>query len=96
LERVQKRIEQNRSKVSSAQTEVKNWVDERKIATRDAITDWKAKRETSKLQNRADKAERYSAGAIVVALAAVDQAEQAALEGWLARQDANSTQAKAA
>jgi len=96
LERVQKRIEQNRFKVSSAQTEVKNWVEERKIATRDAVTDWKAKRETSKLQNRADKAERYSAGAIVVALAAVDEAEQAALEAWLARQDANSTQAKAA
>jgi hypothetical protein len=96
LERVQKRIEQNRTKVSSAQTEVKNWVEERKTATRDTIAQWKTKLEMSKLQNHADKAERYSAGAIVVALAAVDEAEQAALEAWLARQDANSTQAKAA
>ncbi len=96
LEKVQKRIEQNRTKVSAAQTEVKNWVEGRKTATRDTIADWKAKRETGKLQNRADKAERYAAAAIDIALAAADEAEQAALEAWLARQDANSAQAKAA
>lgn len=96
LEKVQKRIEQDRSKVTAAQTEVKNWVEGRKTATRDAVAEWKAKRETGKLQNRADKAERYAAAAIDIALATVDEAEQAALEAWLARQDANSAQAKAA
>lgn len=96
LEKVQKRIEQDRTKVSAAQTEVKNWVEERKTATRDKIAEWKAKRETSKLQNRADKAERYAAATIVVAVAGADDAEQAALEAWLARQDANYAQAKAA
>src|SRR5271165_6097892 len=39
LEKVQKRIEQNRTKVSSAQAEVKNWVEEQKTATRDKIAD---------------------------------------------------------
>jgi hypothetical protein len=96
FEKVQKRIEQDRAKVSTAQTEVKNWLEQRKTATRDTIAEWKAKRETSKLQNRADKAEHYAAAAIVVALAGVDEAEQAALEAWLARQDANSAQTKAA
>jgi predicted nucleic acid-binding Zn-ribbon protein len=96
LERVQKRVEQDRAKVSAAQTEVKNWIEERKTATRDKIAEWKTKRETSKLQNRADKAERYAAATVVVALAAADEAEQSALEAWLARQDANSAQAKAA
>jgi predicted nucleic acid-binding Zn-ribbon protein len=96
LERVQKRVEQDRAKVLAAQTELKNWVEERKTATRDKIAEWKTKRETSKLQNRADKAERYAAATIVVTLAAADEAEQAALEAWLARQDANSAQAKAA
>jgi len=96
LERVQKRIEQDRTKVSAAQTDVKNGVEERKTATRDKIAEWKAKQETSKLQNRADKAERYAAATIVVALAGADDAEQAALEAWLARQDANSAQVKAA
>ncbi len=96
LERVQKRVEQDRSKVSAAQTELKNWVEERKTATRYKIAEWKTKHETSKLQNRADKAERYAAATIVVTLAAADEAEQAALEAWLARHDANSAQAKAA
>jgi len=40
------------------------------------------------LQNRADNAERYAAAAVDVAVAALDEAEEAALEAWLARQDA--------
>ncbi len=94
LDQVQKRIEQDRSKVSAAQTEVKNWVEARKTATAAKIAEWKAKHETKELQNRADWAERYAAASIDVALAAIDDAEQAALEAWLARQDANAAQAK--
>jgi predicted nucleic acid-binding Zn-ribbon protein len=94
LETVNKRIEQNRAKVSAEQAEVKNWIEQRKTVTRDKIAEWKAKRETSKLLNRADNAERYAAATIVFALAAIDEAEQASLDAWLARQDANSAQAK--
>jgi hypothetical protein len=75
---------------------VKGWVDEQKNATRDKITEWKTKRETSKLLKRADGAERYATAAADLAFAAVDEAEQAALEAWLARQDANSAQARQA
>jgi hypothetical protein len=48
------------------------------------------------LQRRSDNAERYAAAAIDVAVAAVDEAEQASLEAWLARQDADTAQAKQA
>ncbi len=96
LEKVQKRIHQGRSKVSSAQAEVKNWVEERKAATSDKVAEWKAKREISKLQNRADKADLYAAAAVDVAIAAVDEAEQGALEAWLAREDADTAQLKQA
>jgi hypothetical protein len=96
LDKVQRRIEQGRAKVSAAQAEVTSWVEDRKTVTADKIAEWKAKRETSKLQNRADKAERYAAAAMDVALAAVDDAERAALEAWLARQDADAAQAKKA
>jgi predicted nucleic acid-binding Zn-ribbon protein len=94
LDKVQRRIEQGRAKVAAAQSEVNDWVDQRKVATSDKIAEWKAKRETTKLQNRADKAERYAAAAIDVAVAALDEAEQAALEAWLARQDANVAEAR--
>jgi len=94
LGEVQTRIEQERNKVSAAQLKVKNWVEGRKIATNEKIAEWKAKRETTKLRNRADDAEEYAAATIDVALAAVDDAEQAALEAWLARLDADSAEAK--
>jgi hypothetical protein len=93
LDQVQRRIQQGRAKVATAQSEVKNWLDEREVATSDKIAEWKAKRETVKLQNRADHAERYAAAAIEVAVAAMDNAEQAALEAWLARRDADIAQA---
>jgi hypothetical protein len=45
LDRVRKRIEQGRAKVSAAQADVKSWVDEQKAITSDKIAEWKAKRE---------------------------------------------------
>ena len=93
LNRVHKRVEQGRAKIAAAQANIKEWTDEKKAATSDKIAEWKAKREVSKLQGRADKAERYAAATSAVAVAAVDEAEEASLEDWLARQDANSAQA---
>ena len=57
-----------------------------------SIAEWKANLEKAKLKGRAQAAERYAVGAVVVAFVAVDKAEQAALEAWLARKDAHSTQ----
>ncbi|MGO8954466.1 MAG: hypothetical protein ACLPWS_17240 [Rhodomicrobium sp.] len=94
LDQVQKRIEQDRTKVSAAQAEMKKWVEARKTATAAKIAEWKAKHESKELQNRVDWAERYAAASIDVALAAIDDAEQATLEAWLARQDANTVPAK--
>ena len=92
LDGVKKRIEQDRTKVAAAQADIKKWVEERKATASEKIAEWKTKRETAKLQSRAENAERYAAAAIVVALAAVDEAEQASLEAWLARKDADSAQ----
>jgi hypothetical protein len=93
LDRVHKRVEQGQAKVAAAQADIKEWADEKKAATSDKIAEWKAKRDLSKLQGRADNAERYAAAASAVAVAALDEAEEAALEAWLARRDANSAQA---
>jgi light-regulated signal transduction histidine kinase (bacteriophytochrome) len=97
LDSVKKRLEQDRTKVAAAQADIKKWVDQRKATASERIAEWKAKREVAKLQGRADGAENYAAAAAVVALAAVDEAEQASLEAWLARKDAdNAVAAKAA
>ena len=92
LDRVHDRVEQGRAKLAAARADVKEWTEERKTATSEKIAEWKTKRELGRLQDRADKAERYAAAASTVAAAALDEAEQASLEAWLARQDANSAQ----
>ena len=89
LDRARQRIEQGRAKVDAAHAEMKNWAEERKAITREKIAEWKEKRDLGKLQNRADNAERYATAPIDVAVAAMDEAEQASLEAWLAREDAN-------
>jgi S-adenosylmethionine:tRNA-ribosyltransferase-isomerase (queuine synthetase) len=89
LDAVKKRLKEDRIKVETAQADVKKWVDEFKFASNEKIAEWKAKHERVKLQIRAEVAERYAVAAAVVALAAVDEAEQAALEAWLARKDAD-------
>jgi predicted nucleic acid-binding Zn-ribbon protein len=94
LNRVHNRVEQGRARVAAAQADIRDWADEKKAATDDKISEWKAKRELSKLQGRAAKAERYAAAASAVAVAALDEAEEASLEAWLAREDANAAQAQ--
>lgn len=89
LEMEQRRMEQNRAKIAAARNHVKDWIEERKIDTTAMIAEWKARHEIGKLQVRASKAEHYAEAALEVALAAIDEAGLAALEAWLARQDAN-------
>jgi hypothetical protein len=96
LDAVKKRMEQDRAKVTAAENDMKKWADERKAATNEKIAQWKANLEKAKLQSRADNAERYAAAAAIVAMAALDAAEQASLEAWLARKDADNAQGKAA
>ena len=76
--------------MTAAQADIKKWVEERKATASEKIAEWKSKRETAKLQSRANSAERYAGAATVVALAALDEAAQASLEAWLARKDADS------
>lgn len=96
LDAVKKRMEQDRAKVTAAENDMKKWADKRKAATNEKIAQWKANLEKGKLQSRADNAERYAAAAAIVAMAALDAAEQASLEAWLARKDADNAQGKAA
>ena len=91
LENVRKRIEQDREKVSAAKAAAKTWLEVHSSATAGRVAQWKAERATHKLQQRADSAEQYAEDAVCVAMAAIDEAEQAALEAWLARHEADET-----
>jgi hypothetical protein len=94
LSALQKQMVQDRAKASAASAEVKAWIDNKKAVTAEKVAEWKAKRELGHLQNRADQAERYAHASITVAKAALDEAEQATLEAWLARADASTPKSK--
>jgi chromosome segregation ATPase len=91
---VEQRIERNQVRATSARAEMKSWVERRKKTTREKIAEWKARQETSKLEDHASEAESYAAAAIEAASAALDEAEHAAFDAWLARHDADVAKAK--
>ncbi|TRZ54948.1 MAG: hypothetical protein D4S02_18575 [Rhodocyclaceae bacterium] len=87
LEGVRHRIKLDRTKLLAARAEVEEWAGTRTMATTDMIAAWIVARETSKLQDWSDQAERHAEASIEIALSAIDEAEQAAVEAWLARND---------
>jgi hypothetical protein len=66
-----------------ARADMAAWVDD----TKEAVADWKTKRDTTMLQARADRSERYAEAAMVVALSGVDHAEKAMLSASVARHE---------
>ncbi len=94
LDAVTKRIEQAEPKVLAARAEVEKWMKEQKAAAQGSLAELKVKGETAKLKARAEVAERYALAAVDVAVTAIDAAEKAALEAWLARRDADCAPGK--
>ena len=92
LESVRGRIAADRARAQAAKAELESWSAQRKTTASESIAAWKARREMHKLARRADQAESYAAAAKVVALEAIDEAEEAALEAWIARRDAMAAQ----
>jgi hypothetical protein len=90
LEKVMKRIASNQPRVAAARAQVEHWIkDKAKDSLRfrnDEIPEDRNRR-----LKWAAEADRYAAACIDLAIAAVDEAERAALEAWLVREDTNSS-----
>ena len=90
LEKVMKRIACNQSKVAAARAQVEHWItDKAKDVLR--FRNEEIPEDRIRKPRRAAEADRYAAACIDLAIAAVDEAERAALEAWLVREDANSS-----
>ena len=86
LDAAKAQLEAKKQEIINAKTKLA----ERVEAKEAEIEEWKAKREHEKLVARADRAEDYAATAIIIALAAVEEAEIAILEAVAARIDAET------
>ena len=80
----------SKTKIQEAEAQVAQWALAQKAATGEAIAQWKAAHDLSRLQARAAQAERYALAARDVAVAALNRVHQAALEAYLANKDASA------
>ena len=90
IARLQEKIDSQKKAANKARAEMENWFEQKKAEGKATVEQWKEKHEAKKLARRADRAEEYAAAAVLVALACVDEAEQAVLEAVAARLDAEA------
>jgi len=96
LNEARSRIEGQKKKVEQAQASLKARAEQKIGQAKEAINEWKAKRDVSKLNSRADRAEQYAADAVCIAVAALDEAEVAIFDAVIARMDADNVGSLAA
>jgi pantothenate synthetase len=89
---LQAKLEQARQKLEARQEEVQDlrekaaqWLTAKKAEAKATIDEWVASREKDRLEARATRAAEYAAAAVVLAAAAIDEAEVATLEAVQAR-----------
>ena len=92
LKNVKIRISRERATVVAAEDNIKRWADAQRRTSSGQVAEWRDNQEFDKLRDLAELAEEYAAAAIDKAVAAMDLAELASLEAWLARQDADCGQ----
>jgi archaellum component FlaC len=92
LDEAKKTLEAKKAEFESYRSTLKAQLDEKESEIKDNVEEWKHNREVKKLEYRADRAELYASTAIIFALAAMEQAEEATLAAIAARFDAEATE----
>jgi ElaB/YqjD/DUF883 family membrane-anchored ribosome-binding protein len=92
LEETRSKLEAGKERVEQTRANLKARAQQMMAATKEAVTQWKAKGEKRKLQARADWAEAYAADAISNAMASLDEAEEAILNAIVARMDVDAAE----
>ena len=90
-----RKLQVQKERVDQTRANLKARAKQKMHDTKETVSEWKAKRETRKLNARADRAEAYAVDAIDYAAAAIDEAEEAILAAMVARLDADAAQSPA-
>ena len=88
-EKLRANLDADRASIEAAKTRMKDWAAGKKATFDEKVVQWKAQRTQEQLKRRADAAEGYASDAFAVAVAAVDEAYEAAIEAIIARGDAD-------
>jgi len=90
LDEVRRKLHGQQERMEQAQANLKARVQQKMTETKEVISEWRAKREARKLEDRANRAETYAADAIDYALIMIDVAEEAIFDAVVARIDADA------
>lgn len=93
LEEVRATLNEKAEDVQVAKVKLQDRLEAKKAELQSEIQDWKEKREKEKLLSRADRKEDQAAAAVLFALVAFEEAEEAILEAIEARMQADAAQA---
>jgi uncharacterized membrane protein len=88
-EKLRANLDADRASIEAAKTRMENWAAGKKATFDEKVAQWKAQRKQEQLKRRAEAAEEYASDAFDVAVAAVDDAYEAAIEAIIARGDAD-------
>jgi uncharacterized protein YaiL (DUF2058 family) len=80
LETARTGLQAQKERIEQTRANLKAWAQQKMVETREAVGEWKAKREAKKLNARADRAEAYAADALALALVSIGEAEEAVLD----------------
>jgi hypothetical protein len=82
-------LDTDRASIEAAKTRMKDWAAVKKVTFDENVAQWKAQRKQEQLKRRAEATEQYASDAFAVAVAAVDNAYEAAIEAIIASGDAD-------
>ncbi|WP_238178485.1 hypothetical protein [Calothrix sp. 336/3] len=90
LDEAQAKLEAKKEEFDEYRAKLKTQFEEKESEVKSHVEEWKATRKVKKLEHRADKAEDYAATAIFLAMAAMEEAEEATLSAICTRLDAET------
>jgi len=93
LDEAKTKLEAKKQEFEEYRTKLKTQFEEKESEVKSHVEEWKATRKVKKLEHRADQAEDYAATAIFLAIAAMEEAEEATLSAICTRLDAEAAAA---
>jgi len=88
-EKLRANLDADRASIEAAKIRMKDWAAGKKATFDEKVAQWKAQRKQEQLKRRAEAADEYASDAVAVAVAAVDDAYEAAIEAIIARGNAD-------
>ena len=90
LDKAKANLDEKKQEFDQYRAKLKTQFEEREAEAESNVEEWKSSRTVKKLEHRADRAENYATTVTFLAMATLEEAEEATLEAIAARLDAEA------